>query len=99
MRKELVELENRIITRMNGLCHLLISIEKTLLDQQVHTSWVTARQTLKTHQVNTIVLPTDSGLVLRIRKASAPEPARRELYQELGIDSQVIRPGKIWSGG
>jgi hypothetical protein len=29
--------------------HLLISIEKTLLNQGVHTSWVTVRETLKTH--------------------------------------------------
>ena len=32
---------------------------------------------LKTHQVNTIVLPTDGGLVLRIRKGTTPEPAHR----------------------
>src|SRR5208337_1262423 len=41
--------------------HLLISIEKTLVNQGVHTSWATVRETLKTHQVNTIVLPTDGG--------------------------------------
>jgi transposase len=35
--------------------HLLMSIEKTLLDAGVHTSWATVRETLKTHQVNTIV--------------------------------------------
>src|ERR1035441_10124356 len=76
--------------------HLLISIEKTLLDAGVHTSWATVRETLKTHQVNTVVLPTDGGLVLRIRRDSTPEPAHRELYQQLGISSDIIPPRKTW---
>jgi transposase len=77
--------------------HLLISIEKTLLDQNVHTSWATVRETLKTHQVNTIVLPTNDGQVLRIRKATTPEPVHRDLYQRLGINGEVIRPQRTWS--
>lgn len=77
--------------------HLLVSIEKTLLDQGVHTSWASVRDTLKTHQVSTVVLPADHGMVLRIRKGSTPEPAPREIYQQLRIDSQVIRPRKSWS--
>jgi len=77
--------------------HLLISIEKTLLNQSVHTSWATVRETLKTHQVNTIVLPTDGGLVLRIRKGTTPEPAHRELYARLGIDPEIIRPRRSWA--
>jgi hypothetical protein len=76
--------------------HLLISIEKTLLDAGVHTSWATVRETLKTHQVSTIVLPTDSGEELRIRKGSVPEPAQQELYEKLRIDPQIIRPHKHW---
>jgi hypothetical protein len=31
------------------------AIEKTKLDQAVHTSWASVRNTLKTHQVGTIV--------------------------------------------
>jgi len=77
--------------------HLLMSIEKTLLDAGVHTSWATVRETLKTHQVNTIVLPTDGGLVLRIRQGTTPEPAHRELYQKLRIGSEVVSPHKTWS--
>jgi len=57
------------------------------------------RETLKTHQVNTIVLPTDSGLALRIRKGTTPEPAHRELYAKLGIEPEVIRPRKNWTRG
>jgi hypothetical protein len=55
------------------------------------------RETLKTHQINTVVLPTDGGLVLRIRQGSTPETAHRELYQKLAIGSEIVRPRKTWS--
>ena len=71
--------------------HLLIAIEKTLLDQGEHTSWATVREQLKTHQVNTIILPTRGGMEMRIRKATTPEPAHRELYQKLAIGCEVMR--------
>jgi hypothetical protein len=74
--------------------HLLMSIEKTLLNAGVHTSWATVRETLKTHQVNTIVLPTDGGMVLRIRQGTTPEATHRELYQKLRIGSEIVRPRK-----
>jgi transposase len=77
--------------------HLLMSIEKTLRDAGVHTSWATVRETLKTHQVNTIVLPTDGGMVLRIRQGTTPDPAHRELYQKLRIGSEIVSPCKTWS--
>jgi transposase len=72
--------------------HLLSAIEKTLLDAGVHTSWATVREQLKTHQVNTIVLPTDGGMELRIRKATTPEPMHQEIYRKLGIPAEVMRP-------
>ena len=77
--------------------HLLIAIEKTLLDQAIHTSWVTVRNTLQTHQVCTIVLPTSDGSCLRIRKAATPEPDVHELYRRLAIPSQVIQPRRTWT--
>ena len=77
--------------------HLLMCIEKTLLDQGVHTSWATVRETLKTHQTNTIVLPTDKGTELRIRKGSTPEAAHREIYRKLGIGSEIIPTRKAWT--
>jgi transposase len=77
--------------------HLLMSIEKTLLDADVHTSWATVRETLKTHQVNTIVLPTDGGMVLRVRQSTTPETSHRELYQKLRIGSEIVSPRKTWS--
>lgn len=77
--------------------HLLVSIEKTLLDQGIHTSWTNVRDTLKTHQVCTIVLPTTSGQCLRIRKAATPEPDVQELYRRLTISPHIITPQRTWS--
>ena len=58
------QLEHRVEAHI-FLCvlayHLLISIEKTLVDQGIHSSWLTVRETLKTHQVCTIILPTSDG--------------------------------------
>jgi transposase len=72
--------------------HLLTAIEKTLLDAGAHTSWATVREQLKTHQVNTIVLPTGDGMELRIRQATMPEPIHQELYRLLGIGAEIMRP-------
>ncbi|HSM79186.1 MAG TPA: IS1634 family transposase [Bryobacteraceae bacterium] len=72
--------------------HLLTAIEKTLLDAGLHTSWATVREQLKTHQVNTIVLPAEGGMELRIRKATVPEPIHQELYKQLGIAPEIMRP-------
>ena len=79
--------------------HLLIAIEKTLLDQGVHTSWATVRETLRTHQVCTVMLPADGGRVLRIRRASTPEPQHVELYKLLDITTRIMIPRKTWSDG
>src|SRR6201993_1438047 len=77
--------------------HLLTAIEKTLLDHGIHTSWATVRDTLKSHQICTIVLPTDDGSALRIRKAATPEPEVENLYRALGIPSQITRPQHRWT--
>jgi hypothetical protein len=76
--------------------HLLLSIERTLLDRGVHTSWVSVREILKTHQVTTVVLPSDAG-ELRIRQASTPEPAHRDIYHALAIDTEIMPTRKTWS--
>jgi transposase len=76
--------------------HLLVAIEKTLLDQSCHTSWAAVRNALKTHQVCTIVLPTKTGQTLRIRKASTPEKEVAQLYALLRLPDQVIKPVTRW---
>ena len=94
------QLQRRVETHI-FLCvlayHLLVAIENTLLGQGMHTSWATVRETLKTHQVATVVLPTDSGSVLRIRKGSRPEPQHVELYDLLGVPHEIMTPAKTWT--
>ena len=94
------QLEHRVEAHI-FLCvlayHLLSSIEKTLLDQGIHSSWPTVRETLKTHQVCTIVLPTSNGSILRIRKAATPEHDVLDLYRSLGISHDVIKPQHTWT--
>ncbi len=92
-------LEHRVETHI-FLCvlayHLMVAIETTLLNRGVHTSWSTVRETLASHAVATMVLPTDGGKVLRIRKGTTPEPEQMELYRLLEIPAEVMQPIKTW---
>jgi hypothetical protein len=72
--------------------HLLVTIEKTLRDAGLYTSWGTVREALATHQVVTVNLPTSDGNVLSIRRASTPEATHMNLYNLLGISSDIIKP-------
>ena len=94
------QLEHRSQTHI-FLCllayHLLVCIEKMFLDKGIHTSWGSIRKKLSTHQVTTIVLPTDTGKVLRIRKGSTPEKEHKEIYNVLGIPYEIMKPKKTWS--
>jgi len=94
------QLERRVETHI-FLCvlayHLLVAIETTLASHDQHTSWSTVREVLRTHQVVTIVLPTDGGRVLRIRKATTPEPEHAEIYRLLKVPAEIIRPQRTWS--
>jgi transposase len=93
-------LEHRVETHI-FLCilayHVLVAIETTLLNQGVHTSWATVRETVTSHNVATMVLPTDGGKVLTIRKGTTPEPEQLELYRLLNIPTEVMQPIKTWS--
>jgi hypothetical protein len=94
------QLERRVQTHI-FLCvlayHLLVAIENAFLERGIHTSWATLRDVLTTHQVVTVVLPTDDGRVLRLRKGSTPETAHREIYEVLAIPDQVMKPRKSWA--
>ena len=79
--------------------HLLVAIETTLLRQEIHTSWATVRDLLATHEIATIVLPTDQNGVLRIRRSATPEPDHRVLYKALGVPIEIIRPVQTWERG
>jgi transposase len=76
--------------------HLLVAIEKYFLDEGIHTSWWTIRQQLSTHQVATVVLLTQSGATLRIRKGATPNSEQREIYRVLRIPLEVMKPIKTW---
>jgi len=69
------QVERRVETHV-FLCvlayHLVVAIEKTLSDKGLHTSFGIVRETLRSHQVCTIVMPTDRGEVLRIRRSAPP---------------------------
>ena len=92
-------LERRVQTHI-FLCvlayHLLVSIEKMFLDAGVHTSWDTLREQLSTHQVVTVVLPTTTGKIVKIRKGTTPEPTHRGIYAMLKIPLEVMKPVKTW---
>ena len=76
--------------------HLLAAIEKRFLDAGVHTSWWTLRHQLSTHQVVTVVLPTGEGKILKIRKATTPEPVHKQIYATLRMPLEVIKTVKSW---
>jgi transposase len=77
--------------------HLLAVIEQYFLDQGIHTSWATLRDELSTHQVVTVVLPTESGGALRIRKGTTPEATHQLIYETLRIPMAVMVPIKTWT--
>lgn len=93
------QLQHRVETHI-FLCvlayHLLVAIEKTFLDQAIHTSWASLREQLSTHQVVTTVLPTSDGNLLKIRRATTPEPEHRLIYRVLAIPEEVMAPLKTW---
>jgi hypothetical protein len=55
------------------------------------------RDTLKTHQVCTIVLPTSDGSCLRIRKAATPEHDVQEIYRRLAVSAHIFKPRHSWT--
>jgi len=93
------QLERRVDSHI-FLCvlayHFLAAIEQTLLNQGVHTSWASVRNTLKTHQICTIVLPTKGDRWLRIRKAATPDADVKDLYRRLAISPHIINPIHTW---
>ena len=39
-----------------------------------------------------MVLPTADGRILKIRKATTPEPVHKEIYATLNIPTEVMKP-------
>ena len=76
--------------------HLLVAIEKRFLDRDIHISWWTLRQQLRTHEVITVVLPTADGRMLKIRKGSTPEKVHQQIYDVLNIPREIMKPVRTW---
>lgn len=76
--------------------HLLVAIEKTMQGAGIHTSWGSMREKLRTHQVVTVVFPLPDGRVLKLRRATTPEPEHVEIYNALGIPTEPMKPKKTW---
>lgn len=65
---------------------LMCYICRTLEEHGDRRDWETIRRVLRTHCFTTIILPTRSGAVYRIRRAATPEECQAQIYRALGID-------------
>jgi transposase len=66
--------------------HLLTWIRETLRPTGELRDWKTLRRLLSTHSLVTTALPLQDGRVLRIRKASRPDPEQVRVFENLGIN-------------
>jgi len=91
------QLERRVETHI-FLCvlayHLLVAIETTLGDQDQHTSWSTVREVLSTHQVVTIVLPTDEILGGSAHLRPPLEGLRDRRRDRRGLERNDVPPSR-----
>jgi transposase len=71
--------------------HLLISIERSLLNKGDHRSWTTLQEQLQTHQRSTVNLRGKGNLLYQIRVSATPEPLHREIYRLLEIQDPLPR--------
>jgi hypothetical protein len=78
--------------------HLLTWIRETLRACGDTRDWKTLCLLLATHSLVTTVLPLRDGRVVRIRKASVPDPEQALIYQNLGIRwKTAFRPIKSYA--
>ncbi|RPJ51801.1 MAG: IS1634 family transposase [Acidobacteria bacterium] len=64
---------------------LLRYVLRCLEEQHDHRSWTTIKCILSTHCYTTMLLPTKSGTLYRIRKAGEPEEEQKEIYGKLKL--------------
>ncbi len=65
--------------------HLLVSIEKKLRDRGLHISSAAIREQPRNHEAWPTLVPAANERVLRIRKASTPEPHHKKLSELLRV--------------
>lgn len=75
--------------------HLLSWLRETLRDRADHRGWGTIRRIMQTHCYTTIVLPTKSGQLCRLRKAGEPDELQKVIYQSHKVDWQKLPQTKM----
>ena len=75
--------------------HLLRFIMYTLKKRGDTRSWQTIKRVLRTHSYATVIIPTNQGLIHRIRKAGIPEEGQKAIYKIFGIDLNQLPVTKI----
>ncbi|UOF91700.1 IS1634 family transposase [Fodinisporobacter ferrooxydans] len=75
--------------------HLLICIEKTLIEQDDQRRWSTVCKALSTHQRSTIIITDDQDQIHHIRVSSTPESAHQEIYRLLNVKDPLKRKHKV----
>ncbi len=93
---------HQIETRVDGhifitvlAYQLLCYISETMGRHGDHRSWETVRRVLRTHGYATVVLPTNKGVIHRIRKLGRPEECQRAIYDMLRIDLSKLPKSKM----
>ena len=66
--------------------HLLCWIQTKLQNAGDRRHWSSIRRLLRTHCIQTILLPVEQGHTIAIRKPSRPEEEQAQLYKIFGID-------------
>ena len=81
--------------------HLLRFIQYTLERHGDNRCWKTIKALLETHTYGTVIMPTRSGEVHRVRKAGIPEHSHKQIYNLFQIDwknlpakKTVVRPSR-----
>jgi len=75
--------------------HLLRHILYTLRLTGDNRSWQTIRQILETHCYTTIIMPTVTGQLYRLRKPGIPEECQQQIYDQFAISINGLPTSKI----
>jgi len=66
--------------------HILHWIEYSLKQSGHEMSWRKLRRLLATHCYSTLIIPSDDGMVRRIRKPGRADERQRLIYEIMGIE-------------
>jgi len=69
--------------------HIMQTIRIKLREKGIRFCWNTVRVQLSSHMRISTTVKREDGKVIHIRKSSRPEPNHKEIYDALGLPSQV----------